>query len=124
MLENMYMECRMKTGKENTKNNYEKKRVLYWRIRKIIWRKDEIPAVPEILHGWVNCADVFSSYSNVFCFKINKIFFMKINAVRVMIISSLVIIVLYTLGLFLPIIKNTKDSKIDSIFKNNVVTFL
>ncbi len=49
---------------------------------------------------------------------------MKINAVRVMIISSLVIIVLYTLGLFLPIIKNTKDSKVNNNFKTKVVTFL
>ena len=38
---------------------------------------------------------------------------MKINAVRGMIIVSLLIIILYTLGLFLPIIKNTKDSKIE-----------
>tara|TARA_B100000700_G_scaffold232799_1_gene257853 strand:- start:374 stop:517 length:144 start_codon:yes stop_codon:yes gene_type:complete len=38
---------------------------------------------------------------------------MKINAVRGMIVVSLVIIILYTLGLFLPIIKNTKDSKIE-----------
>ena len=49
---------------------------------------------------------------------------MKISAVKALIITSLVIIILYTLGLFLPIITNTKDSKIDSIFKNNVVTFL
>ena len=37
---------------------------------------------------------------------------MKINAVRAIIIISILIIVLYTLGLFLPIIKNTKESKI------------
>ncbi len=37
---------------------------------------------------------------------------MKINAVRSMLIVSLVIILLYILGLFLPIIKNTKNSKI------------
>ena len=37
---------------------------------------------------------------------------MKINAVKAFILVSLVIIVFYTLGLFLPIIKNTKDSKI------------
>ena len=49
---------------------------------------------------------------------------MKLNSVKVLIITSLIIIILYTLGLFLPIIKNTKDSKIDSIFKNDVVTFL
>jgi len=38
---------------------------------------------------------------------------MKINAVRAMLITSLIIILLYILGLFLPIIKNTKNSKID-----------
>jgi len=37
---------------------------------------------------------------------------MKINGVRAMLIVSLVIILLYILGLFLPIIKNTKNSKI------------
>ena len=37
---------------------------------------------------------------------------MKLNAVRSMLIVSLVIILLYILGLFLPIIQNTKDSKI------------
>ncbi len=36
---------------------------------------------------------------------------MKFNAVRAMLITSLVIILLYVLGLFLPIIKNTKESK-------------
>ena len=36
---------------------------------------------------------------------------MKINAVRAMLIVSLAIILLYILGLFLPIIKNTKNSK-------------
>ncbi len=39
---------------------------------------------------------------------------MKINAVRAMLIVSIAIILLYILGLFLPIIKNTKDSKIDN----------
>ena len=39
---------------------------------------------------------------------------MKINAVRAMLIVSLVIILLYILGLFLPIINNTKSSKIYS----------
>ncbi len=44
---------------------------------------------------------------------------MKINAVRAMLIISLAIILLYILGLFLPIIKNTKDSKIykDHLYK-------
>ncbi len=37
---------------------------------------------------------------------------MKINPVRAMLIVSLAIILLYILGLFLPIIKNTKNSKI------------
>ena len=36
---------------------------------------------------------------------------MKINGVRAMLIVSLIIILLYILGLFLPIIKNTKNSK-------------
>ena len=36
---------------------------------------------------------------------------MKLNAVRAMMIVSLIIILLYILGLFLPIIKNTKQSK-------------
>ena len=39
---------------------------------------------------------------------------MKINAVRAMLIVSLAIILFYVLGLFLPIIKNTKDSKIEN----------
>ena len=39
---------------------------------------------------------------------------MKINAVRAMLIVSLLIILLYILGLFLPIINNTKNSKIPS----------
>ena len=37
---------------------------------------------------------------------------MKINSVRAMLIISLAIILLYILGLFLPIIKNTKTSKV------------
>jgi len=37
---------------------------------------------------------------------------MKFNAVRTMLIVSLAIILLYILGLFLPIIKNTKSSNI------------
>tara|TARA_B100001250_G_C19637946_1_gene716867 strand:- start:50 stop:193 length:144 start_codon:yes stop_codon:yes gene_type:complete len=36
---------------------------------------------------------------------------MKLNAVRAMLIVSLLIMVLYVVGLFLPIIKNTKESK-------------
>jgi hypothetical protein len=42
---------------------------------------------------------------------------MKINAVRAMLVVSLVIVLLYILGLFLPIIKNTKSSK---IFNNDL----
>ena len=48
---------------------------------------------------------------------------MKINPVRAMILSSLIIIMLYILGLFLPIIKNTKETKnnnliiIENIYK-------
>jgi len=37
---------------------------------------------------------------------------MKINGVRAMLVVSLLIILLYILGLFLPIIKNTKNSQI------------
>ncbi len=39
---------------------------------------------------------------------------MKINSVKAMIITSLIIIILYILGLFLPIIKNSKQSKINN----------
>jgi len=42
---------------------------------------------------------------------------MKINAVRAMLLASLIIILLYVLGLFLPIIKNSKDSKINNFYK-------
>ncbi len=42
---------------------------------------------------------------------------MKINAVRAMLIVSLAIILFYILGLFLPIIKNTKNSKIENSHK-------
>ena len=43
---------------------------------------------------------------------------MKINAVRAMLIVSLAIILFYLLGLFLPIIKNTKNSKLENTQKN------
>ena len=47
---------------------------------------------------------------------------MKINAVRAMLIVSLIIILFYILGLFLPIIKNTKDSGIKNFYKiENIV---
>ena len=52
----------------------------------------------------------------------NKI--MKINAIRALILASLAIIILYTLGLFLPIITNTKDSKIKNLFPKRVVFIL
>ena len=39
---------------------------------------------------------------------------MKFNAVKAMIIISLMIIILYVMGLFLPIIKNTKESRIEN----------
>ena len=41
---------------------------------------------------------------------------MKINAVRAMLIVSLAIILVYILGLFLPIIKNTKESNIENLY--------
>jgi hypothetical protein len=48
---------------------------------------------------------------------------MKLNAVRTMILVSLMIIILYTLGLFLPIIKNTKNSELNNeIYKSNFYT--
>ena len=46
---------------------------------------------------------------------------MKLNAVRSMLIVSLIIVLLYVLGLFLPIIKNTKESKKPSIYKSLVL---
>ena len=42
---------------------------------------------------------------------------MKINVVRAIIIASLVIIILYIIGLYLPIVINTKDSKIYNFFE-------
>ena len=42
---------------------------------------------------------------------------MKFNSVKVFLITSLIIILLYVLGLFLPIIKNSKDSEIRDINK-------
>ena len=42
---------------------------------------------------------------------------MKFNAVRMMLVVSLIIILLYVLGLFLPIIKNTKESKNIEFYK-------
>ena len=42
---------------------------------------------------------------------------MKLNAVRSMLVVSLIIILLYVIGLFLPIIKNTKESKFENFNK-------
>ena len=49
---------------------------------------------------------------------------MRINPVRALIVVSIAIIILYTLGLFLPIIKNTKQSKIQNFFEIKVVNIL
>lgn len=46
---------------------------------------------------------------------------MKINSVKTMIIVSLIIIILYVLGLFLPIIKNTKESEVDELINSKIV---
>jgi len=46
---------------------------------------------------------------------------MKINAVRAMLIVSLAIILFYVLGLFLPIIKNTKNSNIENALKHEYI---
>ena len=46
---------------------------------------------------------------------------MKINSVRAMLLTSLIIILLYVLGLFLPIIKNSKDSKIENSYKSEYI---
>tara|TARA_Y100000590_G_scaffold404355_1_gene491790 strand:- start:825 stop:968 length:144 start_codon:yes stop_codon:yes gene_type:complete len=45
---------------------------------------------------------------------------MKINGIRAMIVISIIIVALYILGLFLPIIKNTKESKMDSLIKTKI----
>ena len=42
---------------------------------------------------------------------------MKLNAVRSMLIVSLIIILFYILGLFLPIIKNSKKTEINNFYK-------
>ena len=50
---------------------------------------------------------------------------MKINAMKAMLISSILIIVLYCLGLFLPIILNTKkETKIFNYHQNKIVFFV
>ena len=42
---------------------------------------------------------------------------MKLNAVRAMLVASLIIILLYVLGLFLPIFKNSKEAKNNKSYK-------
>jgi hypothetical protein len=49
---------------------------------------------------------------------------MKLNAVRAMLVVSLLIILLYIVGLFLPIIKNTKNSKIYNEDLTKITRFL
>ena len=46
---------------------------------------------------------------------------MKLNAVRLMLITSLIIILLYALGLFLPIIMKSKDSKYHKFSETELV---
>ena len=46
---------------------------------------------------------------------------MKINAMRAFLISALIIIILYTLGLFLPIIMKSKDSKYHKFSETELV---
>ena len=48
---------------------------------------------------------------------------MKISAMRAFLISALVIIILYTLGLFLPIIMNSKDSRNQKNYQIRLVKF-
>ena len=49
---------------------------------------------------------------------------MRINPIRALIVVSIAIIILYTLGLFLPIIKNTKQSKTQYFFEIKAVYIL
>ena len=42
---------------------------------------------------------------------------MKLNAIKTMLIASLIIILLYAFGLILPIIKNSKNVKIENSYK-------
>ena len=49
---------------------------------------------------------------------------MKINAMRAFLISALIIIILYTLGLFLPIMMKSKDSKLYNPFEIKLVLIL
>ena len=49
---------------------------------------------------------------------------MKINAMRAFLISALVIIILYTLGLFLPIMMKSKDSKYHKFSDTKLVSII
>ena len=46
---------------------------------------------------------------------------MEINAMRAFLISALIIIILYTLGLFLPIMMKSKDSKLYKFSETKLV---
>jgi len=46
---------------------------------------------------------------------------MKLNAVRAILIASLIITLLYVLGLFLPIIKNSKNSEMNNFYKTEYI---
>ena len=49
---------------------------------------------------------------------------MKINAMKAFLISALIIIILYTLGLFLPIIMKSKDSKYHKFSETKLVSII
>jgi len=49
---------------------------------------------------------------------------MKINAMRAFLISALIIIILYALGLFLPIIMKSKDSKYHKFSETKLVSII
>ena len=49
---------------------------------------------------------------------------MKINAMRAFLISALVIIILYALGLFLPIMIKSKDSKYHKFSDTKLVSII
>ena len=49
---------------------------------------------------------------------------MKINAMRAFLISALLIILLYALGLFLPIIMKSKDSKYHKFSETKLVSII
>ena len=49
---------------------------------------------------------------------------MKINAMKAFLISALVIIILYALGLFLPIMMKSKDSKYHKFSETKLVSII